>query len=47
MADPSIYSDIAGFQLIEKDYQDKNALISTMNKEYENAFNDLLKLESK
>jgi ATP-binding cassette subfamily F protein 3 len=47
MADPSIYSDIAGFQLIEKDYQDKNALISSMNKEYEIAFNDLLLLESK
>jgi ATP-binding cassette subfamily F protein 3 len=47
MADPAIYSDITVFQLTEKDYQDKNALIKSMNKEYEIAFNDLLILESK
>jgi hypothetical protein len=34
-------------RIVEKSYQDKNALISSMNKEYEIAFNDLLILESK
>jgi hypothetical protein len=33
--------------VIEKSYQDKNALIRSMNKEYDIAFNDLLILESK
>ena len=47
MADPNIYSDTQKFQLIEKSYHDKNALIRSMNKEYEIAFNDLLVLESK
>jgi ATP-binding cassette subfamily F protein 3 len=47
MADPSIYSDVAKFQSIEKSYHDKNALIRSMNKEYEMAFNDLADLESK
>ena len=47
MADPSIYTDVAKFQVIEKNYHDKNALIRSMNKEYEIAFNDLLILESK
>lgn len=47
MADPTIYSDTLKFQVIEKSYQDKNALIRSMNKEYEIAFNDLLVLESK
>ena len=47
MADPSIYSDVSKFQAIEKSYHDKNALIRSMNKEYEMAFNDLAELESK
>jgi ATP-binding cassette subfamily F protein 3 len=47
MADPSIYSDVSKFQSIEKSYHDKNALIRSMNKEYEMAFNDLVELESK
>ena len=47
MADPTIYSDAAKFQAIEKGYHDKNALIRSMNKEYEMAFNDLADLESK
>jgi ATP-binding cassette subfamily F protein 3 len=47
MADPSIYSDHQKFQQIEKGYHDKNALIRSMNKEYEIAFNDLVLLESK
>ena len=47
MADPTIYSDVTKFQAIEKSYHDKNALIRSMNKEYEIAFNDLADLESK
>jgi ATP-binding cassette subfamily F protein 3 len=47
MADPTIYSDTQKFHVVEKSYQDKNALIRSMNKEYEIAFNDLLLLESK
>lgn len=47
MADPTIYSDVTKFQTIEKSYHDKNALIRSMNKEYEIAFNDLVVLESK
>ena len=47
MADPAIYSDVSKFQAIEKSYHDKNALIRSMNKEYEIAFNDLVALESK
>ena len=47
MADPTIYSDTQKFHVVEKSYQDKNALIRSMNKEYEIAFNDLLVLESK
>ena len=47
MADPTIYSDTQKFHVVEKNYQDKNALIRSMNKEYEIAFNDLLVLESK
>jgi len=47
MADPAIYSDVTKFQTIEKNYHDKNALIRSMNKEYEIAFNDLVELESK
>ena len=47
MANPVIYADPAKMHVIEKSYQDKNALIRSMNKEYEIAFNDLLILESK
>ena len=47
MANSAIYSDPAKMHVIEKSYQDKNALIRSMNKEYEIAFNDLLILESK
>ncbi len=47
MADPSVYSDTTKFHIVEKSYQDKNALIRSMNKEYEIAFNDLVILESK
>lgn len=47
MANPAIYSDPAKMHVIEKSYQDKNALIRSMNKEYDIAFNDLLILESK
>ena len=47
MADPTIYSDVSKFHAIEKSYHDKNALIISMNKEYEIAFNDLADLESK
>ena len=47
MADPSIYSDTQKYQVVEKSYHDKNALIRAMNKEYEIAFGDLLLLESK
>jgi ATP-binding cassette subfamily F protein 3 len=47
MANPAIYADPAKMQIVEKSYQDKNAFISAMNKEYEIAFNDLLLLESK
>ena len=47
MADPTVYSDAAKFHIVEKSYQDKNALIRSMNKEYEIAFNDLVILESK
>jgi ATP-binding cassette subfamily F protein 3 len=47
MANPANYSDLAKMHIIEKSYQDKNALIRSMNKEYDIAFNDLLILESK
>ncbi|MEY3539778.1 MAG: hypothetical protein RL188_1195 [Bacteroidota bacterium] len=47
MADPSTYADPAALKLIEKNYHDKQALIRSMNKEYELAFNDLVDLESK
>ncbi len=47
MADPSTYADPAALKLIEKNYHDKQALIRSMNKEYELAFNDLVALESK
>jgi len=47
MANSAIYADPAKMHVIEKSYQDKNALIRSMNKEYEIAFNDLLILESK
>ena len=47
MANPAFYTDPAKMHIVEKSYQDKNALIRSMNKEYEIAFNDLLILESK
>jgi len=47
MADPAVYSDTQKYQVVEKNYHDKNALIRAMNKEYEMAFGDLLLLESK
>ena len=47
MADPAFYTDPNKLKQIEKAYHDKNALIRSMNKEYEIAFNDLLALESK
>jgi ATP-binding cassette subfamily F protein 3 len=47
MADPSIYSDIAGFQLIEKDYQSKQQGLQQMNQDYDQLFNELLEIESK
>jgi ATP-binding cassette subfamily F protein 3 len=47
MANPAIYTDPAKMHVIEKSYQDKNALIRSMNKEHEIAFNDLLILENK
>jgi ATP-binding cassette subfamily F protein 3 len=47
MANPAIYADPAKMHIVEKSYHDKNALIRSMNKEYEIAFNDLLLLESK
>ena len=47
MANPSIYADPAKMHIVEKSYKDKNALIRSMNKEYDIAFNDVLILESK
>jgi ATP-binding cassette subfamily F protein 3 len=47
MADPSIYSDIAGFQVIEKDYQSKQQGLQQMNQDYDQLFNELLEIESK
>lgn len=47
MSNPATYADPAKMKLIEKSYHDKNALITSMNKEFEIAFNDLLILESK
>ena len=47
MADPAFYTDPNKLKQIEKVYHDKNALIRSMEKEYELAFNDLVTLESK
>jgi ATP-binding cassette subfamily F protein 3 len=47
MADPNIYTDIAGFQLIEKDYQSKQEALQQMNQEYDQLFSELLDLEGK
>jgi ATP-binding cassette subfamily F protein 3 len=47
MADPSIYSDIASFQLIEKDYQSKQQGLKQMNQDYDQLFSELLEIESK
>ncbi len=46
MAHPSNYTDPNKLKQIEKAYHDKNALIRSMEKEYELAFNDLVSLES-
>ncbi|MFM6994342.1 MAG: ABC-F family ATP-binding cassette domain-containing protein [Sediminibacterium sp.] len=47
MADPTIYSDIASFQLIEKEYQLKQQELQRMNQDYDQIFSELLELESK
>jgi ATP-binding cassette subfamily F protein 3 len=47
MADPTIYSDNASFQMIEKDYQSKQQVLQQMNQDYDNLFSELLELESK
>jgi ATP-binding cassette subfamily F protein 3 len=47
MADPTIYSDNASFQMIEKDYQSKQQGLQQMNQDYDNLFSELLELESK
>ena len=47
MSNPAIYTDPIKMKSIEKSYHDKNALITSMNKEYEIAFNDLLSIETK
>ncbi|MFM2015278.1 MAG: hypothetical protein RIQ51_768 [Bacteroidota bacterium] len=47
MADPSIYSDIAGFKFIEQEYQSKQQAIQQMNQDYDQLFNELLEIESK
>ena len=47
MANHAIYADPAKMHVVEKSYHDIIALIRSMNKDYEIAFNDLLILESK
>jgi len=47
MADPTIYSDNASFQMIEKDYQSKQQGLLQMNRDYDSLFSELLELESK
>ena len=47
MADPTIYSDNASFQLVEKDYQSKQQALQQMNQEYDQLFSELLEIESK
>jgi ATP-binding cassette subfamily F protein 3 len=47
MADPTIYSDNASFQMIEKDYQSKQQVLQQMNQDYDNLFSELLDLEGK
>ena len=47
MADPTIYSDNASFQLIEKDYQSKQQGLQQMNQDYDQLFNELLEIEGK
>jgi len=47
MADPTIYSDIASFQLIEKDYQSKQQELQRLNQDYDQLFSELLEAEAK
>ena len=47
MADPAIYSDVASFQSIEKDYQAKQQELKRMNQEHDQLFSELLDLEAK
>ena len=47
MADPTIYSDVAGFQLIEKDYQTKQQELHRLNQEHDQLFSALLEAETK
>lgn len=47
MADPTIYSDIASFQLIEKEYQLKQQELQRMNQDHDQLFSELLELEGK
>ena len=47
MADPTIYSDIASFQLIEKDYQSKQQELLRLNQDYDQLFSELLEAEAK
>jgi ATP-binding cassette subfamily F protein 3 len=47
MADPTIYSDIASFQLIEKEYQLKQQELQRMNQDHDQLFSELLELEAK
>ena len=47
MADPTIYSDNASFQLTEKDYQSKQQGLQQMNQDYDQLFNELLEIEGK
>lgn len=47
MADPNMYSDIAGFQIIEQDYQSKQKALQQMNQEYDLLFGEMLEIESK
>ena len=47
MADPTIYSDNATFQSIEKDYQSEQQALQQMNQEYDQLFSELLDIEGK
>jgi ATP-binding cassette subfamily F protein 3 len=47
MAEPTIYSDNATFQSIEKDYQSEQQALQQMNQEYDQLFSELLDIEGK